>query len=212
VISLFDKWKNRSSHKEKLFITDGIIDTELWKKSSDQTMFLLKEAYDSKRVEGSWDLPSLIRKRGVSGRTFKPMAQWAWGIHKVLQDGVISPYIQNSKDVKHALLSSAIVNIKKSGGKKSSGSKNLRKYVDEDWDLLSEQVKEISPKIIVCGNTWSLISEKLTYEKISDRCYICDEIIYVDFWHPSNRASNLMNYYALCAIIQIAKKKLNVEL
>jgi len=212
---IFEAWKEKSIHKSQLFITDGVIDKGLWESSNHKVMFLLKEAYDSKRVEGSWDLPSLIKRRGVSGRTFKPMAQWAYGIHQVLKDGEIAPYIQSNSEVRNSLFSSAIVNLKKSSGKKRSGAKDLVKYVDEDWNLLVSQIQEIAPEIIVCGNTWSLIKEKMPHkEKISDRVYKSGGIIYIDFWHPSNRASNLMNYYAICAIIQVAMKgaKSSIEL
>ena len=202
---IFHEWKQKDIHKGCLFITDGVIDQELWDKSDNKVMFLLKEAYDSKKESGTWDLPNLIRKRGVSGRTFKPMAQWAYGIHSVLNGNGISPYVENSEAVKMSLFSSAIVNLKKSGGKKSSGKNNLKQYVDEDWNLLSSQIKAISPKIIICGKTWSLIKDKLpNKKKITDSAYISDDIIYLDFWHPSNRAANLMSYYSICAITEMA--------
>jgi len=210
---MFDEWKNKDLHQNQLFITDGIIDREIWSKSNDGVMFLLKEAYDSKRTEGSWDLPSLIKKRGVSGRTFKPMAQWAYGIQKVIQNKEISPYIQNNDQVQKALFSSAIVNLKKSGGRKKSGIKNLEKYVDEDWKLIYEQISGIAPKIIVCGNTWSLIKGKLIHKtKVSDCAFLSNGILYIDYWHPSNRASNKMNYYSICAIVQQALKATDSEL
>ncbi len=209
---IFHDWKKKDIHQNQLFITDGIINQELWDESDSKVMFILKEAYDSKNSSGSWDLRSLIRRNGVSGRTFKPMAQWAYGIHSILSGNGIAPYVENSKDVKRALLSSAIVNLKKSGGKKKSGSKNLEKYVDEDWHLISDQIKAISPEIVVCGRTWHLISSKLTNKiKITDSAYISDGIVYIEFWHPSNRAANLMNYYAICAITEMAQKAMQIE-
>lgn len=209
---LFSEWKNKDSHKDKLFITDGIIDENHWVNSEIKVLFLLKEAYDSKRVEGSWDLPALIRRKKVSGRTFKPMAQWAYGIQGVLKNHEILPFQQDGADVELALLSSAVVNLKKSGGKNKSNSKDLATYVDEDWDLISKQIGLISPKIVICGNTWSLVSKKIPSKKISDRAYLSDGVIYISYWHPSNRGSNLMNYYSLCALAQMAMRKLDVEL
>jgi hypothetical protein len=212
VNELFSEWKNKDSHKDKLFITDGIIDENHWVNSEIKVLFLLKEAYDSKRVEGSWDLPALIRRKKVSGRTFKPMAQWAYGIQGVLKNHEILPFQQDGADVELALLSSAVVNLKKSGGKNKSNSKDLATYVDEDWDLISKQIGLISPKIVICGNTWSLVSKKIPSKKISDRAYLSDGVIYISYWHPSNRGSNLMNYYSLCALAQMAMRKLDVEL
>lgn len=209
---LFSEWKNRESHKGKLFITDGIIDDNNWANSETKVLFLLKEAYDSKRVEGSWDLTALIRRKKVSGRTFKPMAQWAYGVQCVLKKHEISPFKEEGDDITLALLSSAVVNLKKSSGKNKSNSENLSIYVDEDWDLISKQIQIIKPKIIICGNTWPLISKKIFSQKISDRAYLSDGTIYINYWHPSNRASNLMNYYSLCALIQMAMRQLNFEL
>lgn len=209
---IFTEWKNRPSHKNKLFITDGIVDESHWGNSEIKVLFLLKEAYDSKRVEGSWDLPALICRKKVSGRTFKPMAQWAYGVQGVLKSHEILPFQQGGVDVELALLSSAVVNLKKSGGINKSSSKDLSTYVAEDWDLISKQIGLIKPQIVICGNTWSLVSKKITSKKISDRAYLSDGVIYISFWHPSNRASNLFNYYSLCALVQMAVMKLDVEL
>lgn len=209
----FHEWKQKDIHEGKLFITDGIIDQELWDKSDSKVMFLLKEAYDSKKVTGTWDLPSLIRKRGVSGRTFKPMAQWAYGIQNISNGNGISLFVENNKDVESALFSSAILNLKKSGGKKKSGTNNIKKYVDEDWDLISGQIKAIAPKVVVCGRTWELIKNRLpNLKRITDRAYSSDGIVYINFWHPSNRAANLMNYYSICAITEMALKAHAAEL
>ncbi|WP_201571024.1 hypothetical protein [Psychrobacter nivimaris] len=209
---LFGDWKNRESHRGKLFITDGVIDKELWDNSQNRVLFLLKEAYDSKRVEGSWDLPALIRREKVSGRTFKPMAQWAYGIHGLMDNKGIIPFQEDGPDVKLALLSSSIINLKKSSGAKKSSSKNLARYVEEDWDLISEQIAIIQPKIVICGNTWCLIRTKISHQKISDRAYLSGSVLYIDYWHPANRASNKMNYYALCALVQLAISKLENNL
>lgn len=202
--TLFDDWKNRESHKGRLFITDGVINEELWANSKGKVLFLLKEAYDSKRVEGSWDLPALIRHKEVSGRTFKPMAQWVYGVHGFMENQEIIPFQEDGADVKLALLSSSVINLKKSSGTKKSSSKNLAMYVEEDWDLISEQIERIEPKIVICGNTWSLIRTKISHQKISDRAYFSEGVLYIDYWHPANRASNKMNYYALCALVQLA--------
>ena len=209
---LFDSWKNKDLHKNRLFITDGIVDENYWKLSESKTLFLLKEAYDSVKVEGSWDLSELIRRKTVSGRTLKPMAQWSYGISNLVEKKEIISFQKEGTEVKLALMSSAVVNLKKSSGKSKSSSKNLSTYIDEDWGLISKQIEMIRPKIIICGNTWSLIHKKISYEKVSDRAYLSEGILYIDYWHPANRASNKMNYYALCALVELAMKKLEYDL
>jgi len=201
----FKEWHQREIHKDHLFITDGAIDDKLWNDAKIKVLFLLKEAYDSKNTTGSWDLSGLIRKRRASGRTFKPMGQWASGIQRLALNGQLQEYIEGGEEVDNALLSSAIINIKKSGGKNKSSWSNLFQYAKSDWDLIQKQIDSLNPDIIVCGNTWSLIKDNLTdKKKISDRVHKAGNHTYVNYWHPSNRASNSMNYYALCALVSQA--------
>lgn len=209
--SFFNDWKSSDLHMNQLFITDGIVDKDKWNQSETKIMFLLKEAYDSKRKEGTWDLPKYIQRKKVSGRTLKPMAQWACGVSHVINDKEIYSYQASGEDVEHALLSSAIINLKKSQGKHKSNHNDLKLYVETDWHFIKKQIEVIKPTIIICGNTWGLIKDKLSYNKISDRAYMSDNIIYIDYWHPANRASNKMNYYALCALVQLAVKAPNSQ-
>ena len=168
-------------------------------------LFLLKEAYDSNKTSGTWHLPKLIRGRKATGRTFKPLGQWAYGIQKIVSTSKIEDYLENGKEINDALLSAAIIKVKKSSGKINSNAFNLTKYITSDWDLIEKQINFLNPDIIVCGKTWPLIRDKLQDRvKISDRIYKANQLNFVDFWHPANRSSNLMNYYALCALIHKA--------
>ena len=202
---LFDEWKDKDNHKGKLFIKDGIVDKKKWSESKSKILFLLKEAYHSEQSSGVWDVTAFIKKKGVWGRTYKPMAQWAYGVNGVFVKNRILPFESSGNDVKDSLLSSAVVNIKKSNGKKASSDKDLSEYVDKDWDLIHKQIRDISPKIVICGSTFGLIKDKLLgLKKISDMAYLVDGVVYINFWHPSNRASNRMNYYALCSVVDLA--------
>lgn len=211
----FSEWKQREHHGN-MFIPDGIINDEYWNKSKVKILFLLKEAYTKKTKtnQTAWDLRTHINKKinqkKVSDRTFKPIAQWAYGIEKVYFDNEVAPYKESCEEMYDALSSSAIVNLKKSNGIKSSNKRDLEGYVEKDWDLLSLQINEINPQLVICGNTWSLINGKLIEKKkISDSAYLSNGIIYIDYWHPSNRASNQMNYYALCTMVLLAIKAKN---
>jgi len=164
--NIFKEWKAKDIHKEKLFITDGIVDKELWKESNLKVMFLLKEAYDSKNKKGSWCLSNLIKRKGVSGRTLKPIAQWAYGLERLFNTGNIETFKENGKELKQALLSSSVVNLKKSNGKKKSEKNDLLKYVEEDWELIEDQIKNINPNIIICGKTWELFHRKIKSKNV----------------------------------------------
>ncbi len=58
---------------------------------------------------------------------------------------------------KNSLLNSAIVNIKKSNGHSSSDFEDLGNYLKEDIFLLKEQIENIDPDIILCGNTFEFL-------------------------------------------------------
>ena len=190
----FNVW--REKYPDSVLITDGIIDTELWKNSKIKILFLLKEAYGKKR-----HLPDYINQSKAKGRTFIPLAQWAYAIQEITKKKKLSIFSKNKSIINPPLLSSAVINIKKVNGKKSSDNKDLVKYVNENWEEIKKQINTINPDIIVCGNTWSLIHSKLQDSTvISDRVYKTDNYIFIDFWHPANRTSNIMNYYALSAI------------
>jgi hypothetical protein len=208
---MFEGWKRKEIHQGKHLITDGVIDQDLWRSSNSRGMFLLKEAYDSKKDSRTLDLTEFIKKRGVFGRTcklMKSMAQCAYGVQNLLEAKGIVPYEDNNLDGKQSLLSSSIVNLKKSGGKKVSSKTDFLKYVNEVLGLLYSKIKAISPRLVICGNTWPLISEKLPNKnKITDRAYIFEKITYINFWYSSNRSPNLMNDYALCAITKMALYK-----
>ena len=73
----FENWSQSDLHENNLFISDGAIDESAWKDSSFKVLFLLKEAYVTKRTKGVWHLPTHIQKRKATGRTFRPLGQWA---------------------------------------------------------------------------------------------------------------------------------------
>jgi hypothetical protein len=202
---LLKSWREREHHSNKLFVTDGIVDSEAWGQANHKVLFILKEAYDTTRTEGTWDLSGFIKRRKVSGRTFKPLAQWACGIQHVLENRQIAEFKEDGEEVEKAIMASAVINLKKSGGTKSSSEGNLQEYVEKDWDLITRQIEIIQPDIVICGNTWSLFSKLIEEKsKISDLVTDVGGVPYVDFWHPANRAANRMNYYSLCALVLLS--------
>lgn len=204
---LLKDWRKREHHVDKLFVTDGIVDSKSWSQADIKVLFILKEAYDTEKSEGTWDLSNLIKKTKASGRTFKPLAQWTHGIQCVLKSHQIEEFKEDGEEVEKALMASAVINLKKSGGTKNSTYDDLKGYVEKDWDLISRQIEIIQPDIVICGRTWSLFSKFIKEKsRISDRVTNVGGIPYVDFWHPANRAANKMNYYSLCALVLLSLK------
>lgn len=205
----FTEWRNRSIHQGRVFSADGIIDRAKWD-NFPRVLFLLKEAYDSNpKATGEWDLCEVIREtwKGPKHKMWRTLAQWAYGVRHVPTSGLVAfPRQHNgNRDVTDALLSSAIVNLKKSGGTAHSTFDDLTRYVENDWDLLWQQIQDIAPDIVICGYTWELIRGKLpSSEQVSDRVHMAGGVVFVDFWHPANQYPNELNYYALCSLVALS--------
>lgn len=213
---LFIEWKKREIHKNSVFIEDGIIDVDYWNQSKVKTLFLLKEAYSPKNV--GFDLCSLVRQWLIDdniprkGGTWPNIARWSYGIKHTIYSGATKQFPDRRQE-RLALREVAVVNIKKSCGKRSSKREDLISYIDSDFDLLMKQINLIRPNVVVCANTFGLIKSNLLEDikKISDRVYWHRrlECFFVDFWHPAAIFPHQLTYHALCSLV--APIKLNIE-
>jgi hypothetical protein len=204
---MFNSWREEELHENNLFIQDGIINSKKWDKAEVKILFLLKEAYHSKKDNGLWDLRNHLQNKKAKSRTFRPLGQWANGIQELYKAGDLPKFSNKQSILNKALESSAVVNLKKSGGKKTSSKKDLLRYVDADWEKYTiKQIQEISPTIIICGGTWSLIKPKFAGKerKVSEEIYKYKNLIFVDYFHPAYRIKNRIKYHALNALIKIS--------
>jgi hypothetical protein len=205
---LLEEWKSLPHHLNKGFIYDGIIDQDRWAQSPRKILFINKEAYDDDGSDGL-DLRELIRCKcdgRPSNGAYKVIANWAYALHHASPDPSV-PFPEWSQidpeGARESLLSCSVMNIKKSGGKTSSDHQDLQAYVEKDGDLIKRQVELINPDIIVCGHVWYLIKHLWPNPvNIYDEVLEVDGRVIIDFWHPSNRYPDEMNYYALAALIQ----------
>ena len=203
---ILEDWQERPQYKNKEFVSDGPIDWERWNKTEWRVLFLAKEVNAG---EGkNWSLPETIRCEwgGPRFKIWWTAAYWAYGIQNLSQD-LLPPnpkYKELWDEVEEAFLSTAIVNIKKREGGPSSDDDDLSKYVDEDGDknLLRKQVSCLNPNFVVCCNTWHLVKDVWpNAEKVSEQVYKIDDMLVLDFWHPSNRYPDVMNYYTALALL-----------
>jgi hypothetical protein len=203
---LMERWMTKIFHQDKKFIKDGIIDILRWQDADRKIMLLLKEAY------GDYgDLCSLIKDewKGPKYKMWWTASYWLYALTKSSKN-YIPPFPREQKQFEECikyLLSSAVVNIKKSGGETSSNHEDLLKYVREDGNLLKEQISLINPGIIICGYTFDYLKEiwsgNITPVGDSNRIFTTSENhIIIDWWHPANQYPDDLCYYALCAIIQ----------
>lgn len=210
----FSDWKITEKHKGSLFISDGILDDDLWQKSQLKVLFLMKEAYESSsEVKEDWALNDYLNKPlSVLGKPmWWTMAQWLDGLDHLVRNGTVKPFNENYKqDANLDVLfqSCAIINIKKSAGKSSSNNEDLTSYVESDWTWIWQQIKRVNPDIIICGHTFPLIENKLKQQgltKEGEWLYQSEGFYFVDFWHPSNQWPYKIKYYSLLTALEQSK-------
>lgn len=208
----FINWRKEDIHKKSdCFISDGIIDEELWNKSKIKILYIFKEAYNSDT--GDFDLRNHLSKplSVLRKKMWWTVSQWTYGVNKIIEGVGVVPFDENFKknqEMNKLFHSIAIINIKKSSGKTSSNSSDLAKYVEADWDHLKEEIDEINPDLIIGGSTWPLIQDKFdSMTKEDEWLYKADGRYYVDFWHPANQYPNKLNYYSLITVLNNSKDK-----
>jgi hypothetical protein len=103
------------------------------------------------------------------------------------------------------------MNLKKSNGTPHSVDDKLKLYAEKDASMLRQQLGLISPDIVICGSTFSLLNDALNlgFDKRShqsDNWYYWDTAghLYLDFYHPANQYPALLNYYGVTSIYQQA--------
>ncbi len=212
--SLLTEWANRPHHQNQPFFPDGIIDPERWAKTPRKILFINKEAHDSDdpNSEG-FDLRKIIRdvwNGNPTNGAYRVVATWAHAIRQASAKPA-DPFPRwdqiRQEDQSEALLSSAVINIKKSGGRTTSEYQDLKLYAENDGDLIKRQVDLIDPEIVICGNVWYGLINSLWSDcrKVYDDVFEADKRTFIAFWHPANHAPEQMNYYALAALLQNSK-------
>lgn len=215
---LFENWKNKPAHgqvdhRNGVFIADGVVLPEQWFSQDIRPLFLLKEAYNG---ESDWSLTDhLLHSKKKCNATWRRITQWTEGLLNTTADA-IHPYtkVQDCTFGNEYLKRIAAINIKKSGGQKTSDGEDLKVYAQYDRTELYEQLKLADPSVIVCGYTMEHLNLILP-EPIKTRAGQSQNLYYytsinghdvlvLDYWHPSNQYPDIMNYYTLMSIYQQA--------
>ena len=201
--------RNRPLYENTEFVTDGPIDWQRWNETENRVLFLAKEV--NSKTGRDWSLTKTIRCewKGPKYPIWWTAAYWAYGIQNLNQDSLPpNPKYQKLwEEVTEAFLSTAIVNIKKREGGPIANDDDLLQYVEEDADkdLLRKQVNCLNPTFMVCCNTWHLVNDVWpNAEEVCELVYQIDNLLVLDFWHPSNHFPDVMNYYTALALLQQA--------
>lgn len=225
---LFQGWKNKVpsngiDHGKSVFIRDGVVCPEQWFSQKIRPLFLLKEAYHE---TGDWDLIRdhlLTNEKMGKHITWKRVSQWTRGLLHT-SNTYLCPFADEA--AMHCfgneqLRRIAVVNVKKSNGAKGSGKDDILQYAEYDFAELRQELELIDPTIIVCGYTISSLDIIMGYNirdrQNSNRYYFMrlndHDVIVLDYYHPSNRYPDIMNYYGLTgsyqqALISIQRSRL----
>ena len=211
---LFRDWESRPHHQDNIqrgmgFVRDGVIDDEKWERAKPKILFLSKEAHNGGYKGSSWCLGTLIREEWAQAyyQLWLNVSRWTYGIQHTTKDNI--PDFPDDEVEKTALLNSAFVNIKKSGGSSASDNDDLKTYVKEDGDLIKKQIELINPDVIVFCSTWDLTKELFEHEMVYEWVSKRDRQILIDYYHPTAHMHTKMMYFTLCAMYQKSIQKLD---
>lgn len=222
---LFSAWQAKPKtddidHSDR-FIKDGVVCPEKWFSQDVRPLFLLKEAYT---VDGK--MQDLIADRlmknddGIS-KMWERVSDWTRSLMILSETGEIVPFGSQEKIKNYEneyLEQIAVINIKKSSGKKESNDENLKKYAGNDAKEIVKQLEICDPTLIICGYTGQYLFDALKTKDINVEVenrndFQKEHFIYtfelnghmvqlVNFWHPANQFPDIMNYYCLMHILK----------
>ena len=204
-----EKWRGSPHHAGRAFIVDGVIDESRWARAPRRVLFLLKEAYDSSKEQAGFDLRERLRTQKGWRRkaTIRNLGRWAHLLHH-FEPGDIPPF-PSDDEADDAFLASALVNVKKSGGRSRSSEDDILEYARSDRALLLEQLEHICPDVIVLGGTWGPakqlwppLGQEPSEVMVSYRCHRTTLAPLINYWHPAAHGSKKLFYYGLAGIMQ----------
>ena len=177
----------------------------------------LNESYEKSR--GIRDFLALIRNyQGLHDcerpwTMWRKVAIWTQAIYNAFNDNICEydDEVLRSKE-KEIIDRIAVVNVKKSNGGSESEYEDLKKYAIEDRLEIKRELEIIQPDIIVCWNNLSLLKLVLGEELQNDDTWdnmlaLWKDTLVLDYYHPAVHYPNRVNYYALMAICDVARKK-----
>ncbi|WP_020561221.1 hypothetical protein [Thiofilum flexile] len=194
--ALLDKWR-ASSGQLINFVKDGIIDEGRWVKTNTKVLLLLKEAYSNKVTTG-FDQRAVIRDyyKGVKKDNNITWINGALWCYAVQTRSPTMPAAKKSKILDDALLQAAVINVKKSDGKKTSDMKEIKAIAKRDGAFIQEQIAIINPDIVICGNTWTSVEHLYSDRtRIFPRVWFADSRYFINFWHPAYFGHTRRFYY-----------------
>ena len=197
---LFTKWL-AARPEYKGFKKDGIINEAYFKEP--RILFICKEPNDPSLSEGDYRVWWNDQMTYAFSRR---LGEWAYGI---MNDFPLwNSYTDD--DSHQALKSIAFMNVKKTGGARTTNHAEIGEYIQRDFDFIQEEINIINPSIIICSLGLSEIT-RMVLPEITDWVNTGYEILYaksesrivIDFYHPSILAPGVMSYVLLEKVFRI---------
>ena len=167
---------------------DGIIDLKLFQKAKYKILWILKETNGKFSIAHFKNATELDKGKW---KTWKNIAK----INSLILDGK-----QSSKSEQTDYLrQTAIINLNKTFGKSSTKMKTFKKnYLCPENEktrlIVQEQIKNIRPDIIICGNTLNLLSKQLNFRESikiepipytkKNNMYCFSNVVFINAYHP----------------------------
>ena len=214
---LFKEWKAKADTQGTPFVTDGVMCPEKWFHQATRPLFLLKEAYGE---DSDWDLATdhvlLNRPIAKKNKMWKRVSLWSAGL--VMSEYKL-PHHYNPADVTYSEFGNrhlhriAVINIKKYCGKGYSDNNEIEQFAIKDKLFLRREIELCDPTVIVCGYTGNALLQVFDFGKRqsrNDEYYYHFEVnghdvLVLDYYHPANQYPEIMNYFTLMHIYDLAK-------
>lgn len=205
---LFKEWEKAVPEYNGKFVSDGIINENLFNDAGKKILFIAKEPNDP-LAEKPWDFRDIWKEKEEFKNSFTfRIAEWALGI---LNEFNIS-YDELWTDRERIFLTLqriAFMNIKKIGGGGVTNYSELLRHLAMNKTFLLKEIYIINPDIIVLGISFDPIIKKELFDntKWTPSCYGIDITLWngikvIDFYHPSSRNAPAAVYSLLQNVVR----------
>ena len=188
-------------------ISDGIVSSKVFKKEKIKLLWILKEAND-KKGKDNWDLREFLRWIGNEKKRESCYNKWkaTWGLVCKVSWGILDSTKQY-EEINHfddnmltqVLYRIAVINVKKVSGGSSVNQKEFKEYIKDGKYLkeLKKQIKNISPNIIICGNTFHYMHHPRlsNFNYYKEWCFIENGIKWINVYHPNQKSNSHKQYF-----------------
>ena len=199
---IFEEWR----HKRHGFVSDGVVDQDVYLGSNPKITFILKEVNDPDG--GDWDLRQFLREGGRA-QTWDNITRWVRGIRK-LPEGI---RWENLSEItieqrQETLKTICAINLKKSPGGHTTDNQSLWTTSVKDKELLRKQFDLYDSDLTICCGSvtteifhqlsdfgsepnWVITSRGIWYHEYKPSHFI------IDYTHPEARVSDCLLHYGL---------------